>query len=1691
MKRIFLKFLNVSLALSMVCGLFSALIPIQINAKEQLVNVAINGKATTNNGSYGGNTIDKVNDGDDATAWQTPGEWPTSATIDLNGNHNISKVVVKLGGAAGEEYRSTLITVQYIQNGITSDPIPFGTKRGSMYTDVELNVNTPVSASHIIVTLSDPEDTHLAEGEIPGFWAAIKEIEAYEKQDVKLSNYNNIANQATITSDGTEDSSGPKANLVDGNDATLYKFHNAQLTSEKYVELNFDKARTMDAFRIAFEHVTDEPYNYAFEYSIYGKNGNSDYTPIVENATANRTDNWEQEYKFAEQAFTDVKIIMQSCTNVVDGAPGIGWPAIAEFEVYGSEDSVEDTESIAYNKPVHSSSTKNLASKINDGSKRTAWTGIYYPGYVDIDLEENYNLDTIEVYTPANGYSQYSIYTSMDGRDFDKLAEKSSKDSADETTGEVYEAKGKEARIIRVYVEYNSASTASIINEVRATGTKSNSPIQKTPEINTVTYEESAYNVAVTEQDTYDEVNGIIERRLGKEYQSWFSLELAENPTSTGYDFFELSNKNGKINIKGNDGVSLAMGLNHYLKYYCNVNISQVGDQVKMPSSIVNVDGTVFKETKLETRYSYNYCTLSYSMAFWGAEEWRNELDWLALNGVNVVLDATAQEEVWRRFLTNIGYSHQDVKDYVAGPAYYAWAYMANLSGFGGPVHDTWFEERTELARQNQLIMRKLGMQPALQGYSGMVPNDINEYDESAEVIKQGTWCSFQRPDMLVTTSDTFDKYAELFYKAQKEVYGDVSDFYATDPFHEGGNTGGMSARAIAQEVMDSMLKADANGIWIIQSWQGNPTSELLAGLEGKRDHALVLDLYAEKTPHYNEGGTGKGYGYSTEFDGTPWVFCMLNNFGGRLGLHGHLDNLANNIPKALNSTQHMAGIGIAPEASVNNPVLYDFLFETIWQDDATKDAEVINLDTWLNDYATRRYGAESKSAQEAWSILNDTVYKAELNMEGQGAPESVVNARPAFDIGAASTWGNAVISYDKVKLEEAALLLLEDYETLKGSEGYLYDLATVLQQVLSNSAQEYQKSMTEAFKNGDLAAFTEKSDIFMNIIDDMEKVTSTSEYYLLGRWVEQAKALATNADDFTKELYEFNAKSLVTTWGSYNQAETGGLKDYSNRQWSGLIKDFYKVRWEKWIAERKKELIGESTSNINWFEWEWQWARSNTKFETTPTKLDLSELGASIIEKYSSYNPDSDSSKDIDTTKMSVTSENFQPNVDGEGDPSYVLDGNVGTIWHTKYGGTDRESQNLIFTLDEITSVNGMRFLQRQSGSNGVVTQFSLYVRTDENDDWQPVVENGRLSSDTAWQKVSFDAVDAKQIKFQVVDAKTTEVNNKYGSAAEIRFTSTSKEVDTTVSDLTTKVDEAKAVDSTIYTKASIDALNKVIEQAEALLNDKDATAEERTAMIESIEEALNKLVERANTSDLETLIKEIEALDADKYAESSYQVLMAKVADVKAAILDGISEQEVIDYTTILNELKDNLVEVSKEVELKDDATNIVVKGELPEGVALVVDVIDEARLEEIISKINDQGYLDKYAIEMLFDIKLYVNDEIYTPEKAITVTFDLSDELLEKVLGASYIAEDGKVSILATYLDVANKKLTISVDHFSLYAIHSEKAVTPTVPDKGETDSGSGADTGDTTNTGLWITLMLGAGALLVIRKRNMKA
>lgn len=51
------------------------------------------------------------------------------------------------------------------------------------------------------------------------------------------------------------------------------------------------------------------------------------------------------------------------------------------------------------------------------------------------------------------------------------------------------------------------------------------------------------------------------------------------------------------------------------------------------------------------------------------------------------------------------------------------------------------------------------------------------------------------------------------------------------------------------------------------------------------------------------------------------------------------------------------------------------------------------------------------------------------------------------------------------------------------------------------------------------------------------------------------AKNMATNEAEM--KLYEYNARNQITLWGP-----RGEIRDYANKQWSGVIADYFKPRW-------------------------------------------------------------------------------------------------------------------------------------------------------------------------------------------------------------------------------------------------------------------------------------------------------------------------------------------------------------------------------------------------------------------------------------------------------------------------------------------------------------------------------------------------
>ncbi|MEG1846449.1 MAG: alpha-N-acetylglucosaminidase C-terminal domain-containing protein, partial [Oscillospiraceae bacterium] len=229
-----------------------------------------------------------------------------------------------------------------------------------------------------------------------------------------------------------------------------------------------------------------------------------------------------------------------------------------------------------------------------------------------------------------------------------------------------------------------------------------------------------------------------------------------------------------------------------------------------------------------------------------------------------------------------------------------------------------------------------------------------------------------------------------------------------------------------------------------------------------------------------------------------------------------------------------------------------------------------------------------SENANKCFSILCDTAFNSKDN--GEGPEESIINARPALKIDSVSTWGHSKIEYDKNELIKAYELLIIDYDQLKSSDAYIYDVTDIKRQILSNKAQDIHEEMAKAFKSKDLNLFKSLSNDFLDLVLEVDSVLSGRNEFSLDYWLNLAKKASEGLYEDTQKMFVQNAKRLITSWGDREHSEDGRLYDYSNRQWNGLTKQVYYKRWKLWIDNRIKELEGQKPEPEDFFEMQNDW---------------------------------------------------------------------------------------------------------------------------------------------------------------------------------------------------------------------------------------------------------------------------------------------------------------------------------------------------------------------------------------------------------------------------------------------------------------------------------------------------------------------
>nr|CAH7743488.1 unnamed protein product [Callosobruchus chinensis] len=444
----------------------------------------------------------------------------------------------------------------------------------------------------------------------------------------------------------------------------------------------------------------------------------------------------------------------------------------------------------------------------------------------------------------------------------------------------------------------------------------------------------------------------------------------------------------------------------------------------------------------------------------------------MALNSFNLILASTGQEAIWERIYKKFNLTQTDVDEHFTGPAFLSWLRMGNMRGWGGPLSSEWHERSIKLQKQILSRMRTFGMLAVLPAFAGHLPRGFKRIYPEAKMTLMETWNNFNDsyccPYLLEPTEALFIRIGEAFMQEQIAEFG-TDHIYSCDTFNE-MNPASSDAHYISnigKATFAAMTTADPEAVWVMQGWlfahsilfwTKERAKALLTSVQ--KGKMIVLDLQSEQYPQYDR---------LEQYFGQPYIWCMLHNFGGTLGMYGSFDIINERVIKARKANSStMIGTGLTPEGINQNYVIYDAMTEAAWRTHPQDKKD------FFSRYAVRRYGKVNDKAIEAWDKLK---------------ARTIEIARQ--------------IRHNKYSKLKTGCVAADD---LKDSPGFLHDLVDVTRQALQVYGDIYYKKLIDAYRIKNLNKFSEAAEIFLDIFPDLEKILASNKAFLLGPWLESAR---------------------------------------------------------------------------------------------------------------------------------------------------------------------------------------------------------------------------------------------------------------------------------------------------------------------------------------------------------------------------------------------------------------------------------------------------------------------------------------------------------------------------------------------------------------------------------------------------------
>ena len=686
-------------------------------------------------------------------------------------------------------------------------------------------------------------------------------------------------------------------------------------------------------------------------------------------------------------------------------------------------------------------------------------------------------------------------------------------------------------------------------------------------------------------------VRDLIGRVLKTDKDLPVSLSLKKG--DKGDPYYTIRVQDGILKIEGNTPVALTRGFYNYLKNEgCGV-YTWSGNNLRLPD--VMQDRDLQKVVSpFENHYYFNVCTYGYSMPYWDWNRWEQEIDWMALHGIDMPLALVAYEAIIARVWKKMGLTDEEINGYFIGPAHLPWLRMGCISGVDGPLNDDWHRGQIELQHRILKRMRELGMKPICPGFPGFIPQAFKRIHPELEIIETH-WGGAFRNWMVSPQEPLFKEIGTAFIREWEKEFGKC-DYYLVDsfneleiPFPEKGNPKRYEmAASYGQKVYESIKAANPRAVWTMQGWMFGYQRyiwdyETLGALVSKvpDDKMLLLDLAVDYNKHFWHSEVN--WEYYKGFYNKPWVYSVIPNMGGKVGMTGVLDFYANGHLEALSSVNRgkLVAHGLAPEGIENNEVLYELVTDAGWSN------QQIDVKGWLRNYSKNRYGKVPEVLMEAWEHLLKSVYGTFTDhprFNWQFRPGNVKN-------------GSIYLCDDYFKGLECFIAAADE---LKDSPLYRVDLSEMASHYLGGKAEILIKQIDQEYLLGDTLQARFLQSRFETLLLGIDALLSQHPTLRLDRWLDFAEKAAVTPEQ--RKQYEINARRIVTIWGP-------PVDDYSARIWSGLVGQYYLGRWKQYFSSRN------SGQPINMAAWERAWVEENKDVDYGKSSIDVVSFSRELLE--------------------------------------------------------------------------------------------------------------------------------------------------------------------------------------------------------------------------------------------------------------------------------------------------------------------------------------------------------------------------------------------------------------------------------------------------------------------------------------------